>query len=96
MFRSTFSYDMVHFGHANALRQAKALGDKLIVGIHNDAEITRHKGPPVFTQDERWVVRAVRNIMSWVREYTLRPIADTDNKKWARKKLDSHYREIVY
>lgn len=48
-----YSYDMVHFGHANALRQAKALGDKLIVGIHNDAEITRHKGPPVFTQEER-------------------------------------------
>lgn len=47
------SYDMVHFGHANALRQAKALGDKLIVGIHNDAEITKHKGPPVFTQEER-------------------------------------------
>lgn len=35
------------------LQQAKALGDKLIVGIHNDAEITRHKGPPVFTQEER-------------------------------------------
>lgn len=47
---------MVHFGHANALRQAKALGDKLVVGIHNDAEITRHKGPPVFTQEERYVV----------------------------------------
>jgi ethanolamine-phosphate cytidylyltransferase len=50
---SIYSYDMVHFGHANALRQAKALGDKLIVGIHNDAEITKHKGPPVFTQEER-------------------------------------------
>ena len=48
-----FSYDMVHFGHANALRQAKALGHKLIVGIHNDEEITRNKGPPVFTQEER-------------------------------------------
>lgn len=47
------SYDMVHFGHANALRQAKALGTKLVVGIHNDAEITKHKGPPVFTQEER-------------------------------------------
>jgi ethanolamine-phosphate cytidylyltransferase len=48
------SYDMVHFGHANALRQAKALGDKLIVGIHNDAEIAKHKGaPPVFNQEER-------------------------------------------
>lgn len=30
------SFDMVHFGHANALRQAKALGDVLIVGIHSD------------------------------------------------------------
>lgn len=44
---------MVHFGHANSLRQAKALGDKLIVGVHTDAEIEKHKGPPVFTQEER-------------------------------------------
>ena len=55
---SHYSYDMVHFGHANALRQAKALGDKLIVGIHNDAEITKHKGPPVFTQEERYVKKS--------------------------------------
>lgn len=48
-----FSYDMVHFGHANSLRQAKALGDKLIVGVHTDAEIQKHKGPPVFTEEER-------------------------------------------
>lgn len=47
------SYDMVHFGHANSLRQAKALGDKLIVGVHTDEEIKKHKGPPVFTQEER-------------------------------------------
>jgi cytidyltransferase-like protein len=45
---------MVHFGHANSLRQAKALGDFLIVGIHNDDEITKHKGPPVFTEEERY------------------------------------------
>lgn len=48
-----FSYDMVHFGHANSLRQAKALGHKLVVGVHTDEEITKHKGPPVFTQEER-------------------------------------------
>lgn len=47
------SYDMVHFGHANSLRQAKALGDYLVVGVHTDEEITKHKGPPVFTQEER-------------------------------------------
>ena len=43
-------YDMVHFGHANSLRQAKAMGDYLIVGVHTDEEITKHKGPPVFTE----------------------------------------------
>lgn len=45
---------MVHFGHANSLRQAKALGDKLVVGVHTDAEIQKHKGPPVFTEEERY------------------------------------------
>lgn len=58
-------YDMVHFGHANSLRQAKALGDKLIVGVHTDAEITKHKGPPVFTEQERY--KMVRGI-KWVDE----------------------------
>jgi len=47
------SYDMVHFGHANSLRQAKALGDYLVVGVHTDEEITKNKGPPVFTEQER-------------------------------------------
>ena len=36
-------YDMVHFGHANSLRQAKAMGDYLVVGVHTDEEITQHK-----------------------------------------------------
>lgn len=59
---------MVHFGHANSLRQAKALGDKVIVGIHTDAEIAKHKGPPVFTEEER--VKMVRGI-KWVDEVVL-------------------------
>jgi len=37
-------FDLVHFGHANALRQAKSLGDYLVVGVHSDEEITKHKG----------------------------------------------------
>ena len=36
-------YDMVHFGHANSLRQAKAMGEYLVVGVHTDQEITQHK-----------------------------------------------------
>lgn len=30
------SYDMVHYGHSNQLRQAKAMGDHLTVGVHTD------------------------------------------------------------
>ncbi len=56
---------MVHFGHANSLRQAKAMGDWLVVGVHNDEEIAANKGPPVFTQEERYkMVRAIK----WVDE----------------------------
>nr|CAB3264718.1 ethanolamine-phosphate cytidylyltransferase [Phallusia mammillata] len=58
-------FDMVHFGHANFLRQAKELGDYLIVGVHSDAEIEKHKGPPVFNQEERYsMIRAIK----WVDE----------------------------
>lgn len=58
-------YDMVHFGHANQLRQAKAMGDYLVVGVHTDEEIKNHKGPPVFTEQERYkMVRAIK----WVDE----------------------------
>lgn len=56
---------MVHFGHANLLRQAKLCGDYLIVGVHCDEEIALHKGPPVFSQEERYaMVRAIK----WVDE----------------------------
>lgn len=58
-------YDMVHFGHANQLRQTKAMGDYLVVGVHSDAEIAKHKGPPVFSQEERYkIVKSIR----WVDE----------------------------
>jgi cytidyltransferase-like protein len=51
-------FDMMHYGHANALRQAKREGDYLVVGVHSDADIAQHKGPPVMNEQERY--RAVR------------------------------------
>uniref|UniRef100_A0A914WX62 ethanolamine-phosphate cytidylyltransferase n=1 Tax=Plectus sambesii TaxID=2011161 RepID=A0A914WX62_9BILA len=54
-------FDLVHFGHANHIRQAKALCDYLVVGVHSDAEIAHHKGPTVFNQDERYrLVKAIK------------------------------------
>ncbi|KAL4557737.1 hypothetical protein LXL04_035925 [Taraxacum kok-saghyz] len=58
-------FDMMHYGHCNALRQARALGDQLIVGVVSDAEITINKGPPVTPLHERMImVSAVK----WVDE----------------------------
>ncbi|KAI8335260.1 hypothetical protein EDC96DRAFT_524993 [Choanephora cucurbitarum] len=51
-------FDMMHYGHANALRQAKAMGDILVVGVHSDADIEKNKGPTVMKEEERYAAVA--------------------------------------
>jgi ethanolamine-phosphate cytidylyltransferase len=46
-------FDTMHFGHANALRQAKAMGDFLVVGVHSDKEIEKNKGSTVVPEADR-------------------------------------------
>ncbi|CAG9460900.1 unnamed protein product [Pedinophyceae sp. YPF-701] len=58
-------FDMMHYGHANALRQAKACGDVLVVGLIPDSEIEAVKGPPVFNNEER---RTMVEAIKWVDE----------------------------
>ncbi|KAF9898586.1 Ethanolamine-phosphate cytidylyltransferase [Lobosporangium transversale] len=58
-------FDLMHFGHFNALRQAKAMGDYLVVGVHSDAEIEKNKGPTVMKEDERYAAVAA---CKWVDE----------------------------
>lgn len=58
-------FDVMHFGHANALRQAKALGDESLVGVVSSAEMAIHKGPSVMGDDGRV---AVATSMKWVNE----------------------------
>uniref|UniRef100_A0A453FY07 ethanolamine-phosphate cytidylyltransferase n=1 Tax=Aegilops tauschii subsp. strangulata TaxID=200361 RepID=A0A453FY07_AEGTS len=50
-------FDLMHYGHANALRQAKLLGDQLVVGVVSDEEIVVNKGPPVLSMEERYYWR---------------------------------------
>lgn len=52
-------FDMMHYGHCNALRQARALGDQLVVGVVSDAEIIVNKGPPVTPLNERSILYAI-------------------------------------
>lgn len=37
-------FDILHLGHIDYLEKAKALGDKLIIGINTDASVHRLKG----------------------------------------------------
>lgn len=56
---------MMHFGHANALRQAKAMGDYLVVGVHSDEEIKKNKGPPVMNERERYIWFCLAPFSTW-------------------------------
>lgn len=47
------AFDMTHSGHFNAVRQAKESCGFLVLGVNGDEEITKHKGPPIMTNDER-------------------------------------------
>ena len=61
-------FDLMHWGHANAIRQAfLSVGRpcQIVVGVHSDAEIERQKGPCIMKEQERYAaVRACR----WVDE----------------------------
>jgi D-sedoheptulose 7-phosphate isomerase len=48
-------FDIIHPGHVDLLRRARALGDKLFVGINSDESVRKLKGPnrPYFTQEDR-------------------------------------------
>jgi D-glycero-beta-D-manno-heptose 1-phosphate adenylyltransferase len=48
-------FDLLHPGHVRYLREARALGDALVVAINSDRSVRANKGPgrPVNPQDER-------------------------------------------
>jgi glycerol-3-phosphate cytidylyltransferase len=48
------TFDVLHVGHIRVLERARALGDRLVVGVSADALNVSKKGrSSVFTQDER-------------------------------------------
>ena len=54
------SFDLLHIGHAQYLREAKKFGDVLIVGVDNDEKVKKRKGPnrPVVPEQERFKMLA--------------------------------------
>ena len=52
----TGGFDPIHSGHIRYLEAAKKLGDKLIVGLNSDQWLTRKKGRPFMSWDERSII----------------------------------------
>ena len=50
--------DLFHSGHVEFLRQARALGDHLVVGLIGDDELAEVKRRPILTLEERVAVVA--------------------------------------
>lgn len=61
-------FDLIHPGHVRYLRQARALGDLLVVGLNSDRSIRALKGEgrPILNQDERAEVLAALEPIDYV------------------------------
>ena len=61
-------FDLIHPGHVAYLREARNLGDCLIVALNSDRAVHELKGPkrPILNQDERSAVISALDMVDYV------------------------------
>ena len=61
-------FDLLHLGHVDYLEKARALGDKLILGLNSDSSVSRFKGQnrPIQDQNSRARVLAALQFVDLV------------------------------
>jgi D-beta-D-heptose 7-phosphate kinase/D-beta-D-heptose 1-phosphate adenosyltransferase len=61
-------FDLIHPGHIRYLREAKTLGDILVVALNTDESVTRLKGPnrPILPLSERAKILAALEAVDYV------------------------------
>lgn len=61
-------FDLLHVGHVRYLKEAKGLGDLLIVGVNSDDSVRRLKGEgrPLMSQEERAEILAALEAVDYV------------------------------
>ncbi len=60
-------FDILHIGHVRCLKEAKSLGDVLVIGINSDRSVSRIKPErPVNPQDQRAEVLASLEMVDYV------------------------------
>lgn len=61
----TGAFDLLHVGHLRFLEAARALGDRLVVGVEGDERVRRWKGPnrPIQTEEDRCELLAALRVV---------------------------------
>ena len=61
-------FDILHSGHVDYLTKARALGDKLVVGLNSDKSIKKIKGEkrPIVSEDNRAIILAALKPVDYV------------------------------
>ena len=65
----TGGFDPVHSGHIKYIRAAKELGNYLVVGLNSDEWLTRKKGRPFMSWNERHDVLDALSDVDWVIDF---------------------------
>lgn len=74
---TTGVFDLLHPGHLNLLKRARALGDKLIVGVQEDDSVEEQKGKrPIMTCEQRMAMLEALPFVDVVLPYS-----DLDQRK---------------
>lgn len=68
-------FDLLHRGHVRYLEQARALGDRLLVGVNSDASVAALKGPgrplvPLADRMEVLAALASVDLVTWFDDLT--------------------------
>lgn len=61
-------FDIIHPGHVQYLKEAKALGDRLLIAVNSDQSVSRLKGPtrPINSLEHRMAVLSGLASVDWV------------------------------
>lgn len=69
---TTGVYDLFHIGHLNLLRNAKAMCDKLVVGVSTDEVVAyKHKSPVIPYVERIEIVRACQYVDLAIPQHSL-------------------------
>ena len=86
-------FDPIHSGHISHFKAAKELADMLIVGVNSDAWLTRKKGKPFMSLDERILI---------IRELKVVDLAlrfndyDNSSRDLIQKVLEMYSCEVIF